>query len=88
MKDDEEIHLRLERIGERFVAYCSVDGENWLTCGQLILPLDDAIQLGIHAIGMIDRTVYCGSFKEGTATLFRGFRLWTRVKGEEATTNK
>ena len=87
---DEEIHLRLERTGEQFSAYCSVDAkiESWATCGKLALPLDDPIQIGIHAIGMIDRTIYCGNFKEGTATLFRGFKLWTRVKGEEATTNK
>jgi len=73
-----EVHLRLERAGEQFSAYCSVDGEDWLTCGKMTLPLDDPIQVGIHAIGMIDRTIYCGSFKDGTATLFRGFRLWTR----------
>jgi len=75
---DEAVHLRLERTGEHFSAYCSVDGENWLTCGKLALLLADPIQIGIHAIGMIDRTIYCGSFKEGTATLFRGFKLWTR----------
>jgi tetratricopeptide (TPR) repeat protein len=76
----EEIHLRLERTGEQFSAYCSVDAkiESWATCGKLVLPLDDPIQIGIHAIGMIDRTIYCGAFKEGTATLFRGFKLWTR----------
>jgi class 3 adenylate cyclase/tetratricopeptide (TPR) repeat protein len=75
---DGEVYLRLERAGDQFSAYCSVDGENWLTCGKLALPLDDPVQIGIHAIGMIDRTIYCGSFKEGTATLFRGFRLRTR----------
>jgi tetratricopeptide (TPR) repeat protein/regulation of enolase protein 1 (concanavalin A-like superfamily) len=76
----EEIHLRLERTGEQFSAYCSVDAkiESWATCGKLVLPLDDPIQIGIHAIGMIDRTIYCGAFKEGTATLFRGFKLWAR----------
>jgi len=75
---DEGFHLRLERAGEQFSAYCSLDEENWLTCGQLTLSVDDPIQIGIHAIGMIDRTIYCGSFKEGTATLFRGFQVWTR----------
>jgi len=74
----EAVHLQLERTGEQFSAYCSVDGENWLTCGKLALPLVDRLQIGIHAIGMIDRTIYCGAFKEGTATLFRGFKLWTR----------
>jgi hypothetical protein len=31
-----------------------------------------------YAIGTIDRTIYCGAYKEGTATVFRGFKLWTR----------
>ena len=75
---DEEIHLRLERAGEQVSAYCSADGKNWLTCGKLTLPLNDPIQVGIHAIGMIDRTIYCSSFKDGTAILFRRFKLWTR----------
>ncbi|MBM3241758.1 DUF1349 domain-containing protein [Candidatus Poribacteria bacterium] len=78
MVGGEAVHLQLERTGEQFSAYCSVDGENWLTCGKLALPLVDRLQIGIHAIGMIDRTIYCGAFKEGTATLFRGFKLWTR----------
>jgi len=78
LSGDEGIHLRLEREGKQFSAYCSVDGEEWLTCGKLTLPLEDPIQIGIHAIGMIDRTIYCGAYKEGTATVFRGFKLWTR----------
>ncbi len=75
---DKEIHLRLERSGDEFSAYYSVDEENWLTCGTMTLPMEDPIQVGIHAIGMIDRTIYCGAYKEGTATLFRGFKLWSR----------
>jgi len=75
---DGETHLRLERLGDQFSAYCSADGEDWLTCGKMTLPMDDPIQIGIHAIGMIDRTIYCGSYEEGTATQFRGFKLWTR----------
>ena len=80
---DKEIYLRLERTGEQFPAYCSVEcgstlPQNWLTCGKLTLPLNDPIQIGIHDIGMIDRTIYCGSFKDGTTTLFRRFRLWTK----------
>jgi tetratricopeptide (TPR) repeat protein/regulation of enolase protein 1 (concanavalin A-like superfamily) len=74
----QEVYLRLERIGDEFTSYCSADGENWLTCGKMKLPMDDPIQVGIHAIGMIDRTVYCGEYKEGTATVFRNFRIWTR----------
>lgn len=42
--------LRLERQGHRFSAHCSLDGENWLTCGWVDLPMDDPIQVGIHAL--------------------------------------
>jgi regulation of enolase protein 1 (concanavalin A-like superfamily) len=76
--EDQEAYLRLERIGDEFTSYCSADGKNWLTCGKMTLPMDDPIQVGIHAIGMIDRTIYCGEYREGTATLFRNFRIWKR----------
>jgi class 3 adenylate cyclase/tetratricopeptide (TPR) repeat protein len=76
--ENDETYLRLERSGDEFTSYCSVNGENWFTCGKMTLPMEDPIQVGIHAIGMIDRTIYCGEYKEGTATLFRNFRLWTR----------
>jgi class 3 adenylate cyclase/tetratricopeptide (TPR) repeat protein/regulation of enolase protein 1 (concanavalin A-like superfamily) len=71
-------YIRLARIGDEFTSYCSTDGENWLTCGKMTLPMEDPIQVGIHAIGMIDRTIYCGEYKEGTATLFRNFRIWNK----------
>lgn len=72
------VHLRLERLGDEFFTYCSAGGENWFTCGTMASPLDDPIQLGICAIGMIDRTIYCGAYPDGTATVFRDFNLWTR----------
>ena len=75
---DQGVHLRLERSGGEFTSYCSIDGENWFTCGKMTLPMEDPIQVGIHAIGMIDRTIYCGAYKEGTATVFRDFRIWTQ----------
>jgi len=46
----EILTLRLERRGHRFSAYCNVDGENWLTCGWVDLPMNDPIQVGIHSI--------------------------------------
>ena len=76
--DNDETYLRLERSGDVFSSYVNTDGINWLTCGKMTLPMEDPIQVGIHAIGMIDRTIYCGEYKEGTATLFRNFRIWTR----------
>jgi len=48
--DAETLVLRLERRGHRFAGYCSVDGENWLTCGWVDLPMDNPIQVGIHAL--------------------------------------
>ena len=76
--DGNETYLRLERSEDEFTSYCSIDGENWFTCGKMILPLEDPVQVGIHAIGMIDRTIYCGEYKEGAATLFHNFRIWTK----------
>ncbi|MDQ1329719.1 MAG: hypothetical protein QG641_3011, partial [Candidatus Poribacteria bacterium] len=75
---NDETYLRLERSGDEFKSYCSIDGKNWFTCGKMILPMEDPIQVGIYATGMIDRTIYCGEYKEGTATLFRNFKLWTK----------
>jgi class 3 adenylate cyclase/tetratricopeptide (TPR) repeat protein/regulation of enolase protein 1 (concanavalin A-like superfamily) len=78
LEGNEGTYLRLERSGDELTSYCSTDGENWFTCGKAILPIEDPIQVGIYAIGMIDRTIYCGEYKEGTATVFRNFRIWKR----------
>ncbi len=68
------VYLRLERIGDVFSAYCSDDGENWLTCGYMDFPADDPIKVGIHAIG--------GAGLRGgnmdTATQFGSFRVLRR----------
>jgi len=45
------VYFRLERIGDRLSAYCSDDETNWMTCGELSFPVDDPVQIGIHAIG-------------------------------------
>jgi len=42
--------LRLERKGHRFTGYVSVDGENWYRCGWADIPMEDPIQVGIHAL--------------------------------------
>ena len=72
------VYMRLERIGSDFSFYCSSDGKNWLKHETMELEIDDPVQIGIYANGTFDRTLYCGEFREGTATLFRDFRLWTR----------
>jgi len=71
--EDGSIRLRLERSGSEIYGYCSADGIDWCRCGKVEFPADDPIQVGIHAISNIDRTIYCGSYKEGTATVFRYF---------------
>jgi len=78
-ENDEKVYLRLERSGDIFSAYVSADGVNWLTCGKLTMSLDDPIQVGIYVHGMINRTVYCGEYREGSATTFREFRI---MKGD------
>jgi regulation of enolase protein 1 (concanavalin A-like superfamily) len=47
----ETVYLRLERRGDKFSAYCSSDGENWLICGEVSFPAEEPIQVGIHATG-------------------------------------
>jgi hypothetical protein len=40
--------------------------------------MEKSMQVGIHAIGMIDRTIYCGEYREGIVKVFRNFRMWTK----------
>ena len=47
----ETVYLRLERMGDKFSAYCSSDGENWLICGEVSFHAEEPIQVGIHATG-------------------------------------
>ena len=70
------VFLRLERVGERVNALCSADGENWFTVGYAVFPVDDPVQVGLHAIGNIDRSVYHGAYPDGTAIRFESFQLW------------
>jgi hypothetical protein len=74
--DSEQIFLRLERSGDEVRALCSQDGEHWLTAGQIHFPAEDPLQTGLHAIGHIDRTIYPGAYRDGTAIRFEAFQLW------------
>jgi hypothetical protein len=40
--------------------------------------MEDSIQMDIHAIGMMGRAIYCGAYRDITATSFHDFRMWTR----------
>jgi regulation of enolase protein 1 (concanavalin A-like superfamily) len=76
--ENDDTYLRLERKKDEFITYGSIDGENWYTVGNITFLTEDPIQVGIIAKGEIDRTIYCGEYKEGTSTLFRSFRIWTK----------
>jgi DNA-binding SARP family transcriptional activator len=72
----ERVFLRLERIGARVNALCSADGEAWFTVGQVVFHVDDPLQVGLHAIGMIDRLIYPGAYPDGTAIRFESFTVY------------
>ncbi len=76
----ERIYLRLERAGNRAHAFCSVDGEQWYTVGQVTFPAQDRLEAGVHAIGAVDRTIYRGAYSKGTAIRFESFQVW-KVSG-------
>jgi tetratricopeptide (TPR) repeat protein len=72
------LYLRLERIGDKFSACCSSDGMNWYVCGEVGLPVEDPIHIGIHAIGAIGLYSYTRLKGMDTATRFDYFRLLRR----------
>jgi DNA-binding SARP family transcriptional activator/energy-coupling factor transporter ATP-binding protein EcfA2 len=70
------VFLRLERIGGRVNAFCSADGKSWFVVGNVAFPVEKPVQVGLHAIGSIDRTIYHGAHPDGTAIRFESFQLW------------
>jgi hypothetical protein len=77
----ERVFLRMERVGERVNALCSADGEQWFTVGHVDFPVDDPVQVGMHAIGMIDRLIYPGAYPDGTAIRFESFTVYRSQEG-------
>ena len=73
------LHLRLERKGDVFSAYCSDDGEKWLTCGCMDFPAEDPIKVGIHALG----NAGLRGEDMDTATRFGSFRVLRRTSQDE-----
>jgi regulation of enolase protein 1 (concanavalin A-like superfamily) len=67
--------LRLERRGERVRALCSADGDAWFTAGETAFPAAGSVEIGIFAVGGLDRTVCPGAFPEGAAIRFERFVL-------------
>jgi regulation of enolase protein 1 (concanavalin A-like superfamily) len=59
--------LRLERKEDRFTGYVSSDGENWYRVGWADIPMQDPIQVGIHALCLQS---------SATSTRFQYFRIY------------
>jgi tetratricopeptide (TPR) repeat protein len=71
----DRVFLRLERRGPRVDAFCSADGEEWFTAGHVEFPVEDPMEVGLHALGAIDRLIYPDAYPEGTAIRFESFQL-------------
>jgi hypothetical protein len=83
----EHAWLRLERQGTTVRALCSADGAAWFSAGAIEFAVRAGEQVGVHAIGLIDRTIYQGAYPEGTAICFRSVELWTAAAAGESTHN-
>jgi tetratricopeptide (TPR) repeat protein len=75
-RETSAIFLRLERLGHHVKALCSADGQAWYTVGQVEFLVEDSVEVGLHAIGNIDRTIYRGAYPDGTAIRFESFQVW------------
>jgi hypothetical protein len=49
---------------------------SWFTVGHVEFPVKNPVQIGLHAIGNIERTIYHDAYVEGTAIRFESFTLW------------
>jgi hypothetical protein len=67
----------MERLGTHMLALCSAGGTTWFTAGAVEFPTREGEQVGLHAVGMIDRTIYHGAYPTGTAIRFESFNMWT-----------
>jgi hypothetical protein len=67
----------MERIGTQVAALCSGDGESWFTVGQAEFRSADPVEVGLYAMGDLNRIVYPGAYPEGTAIRFESFELWS-----------
>jgi DNA-binding SARP family transcriptional activator len=68
--------LRLEWSGGQVQALCSLDGSAWFTVGHIAFPFEVRAQIGVYAIGNIDRLIYHGAYPEGTAIRFTSVKYW------------
>ncbi|MFQ5796529.1 MAG: AAA family ATPase, partial [Candidatus Bipolaricaulia bacterium] len=72
----EHVFLQLERLGDCVNALCSANGVDWFTVGHVTFPVDDPVEVGVYAIGTINRIIYPGAYPEGTAIRFESFQMW------------
>lgn len=59
--------LRLERTGHEFQAYCSIDGQEWQSCGTATVLMQDPVLVGMHAL--------CPGNTPPTVTRFDYFKI-------------
>ena len=86
--DDLRIFLRLNGSAISVRALCSADGARWFTVGHIDFPVADPIQVGVFAIGNIDRAIYRGAYPEGTAIRFTSFQLWATIQQSRRTASE
>jgi hypothetical protein len=71
----DRITIRLDVHDGEVEALCSVGGDAWLAVGRTAFDAEHA-QVGLVAIGSIDRTVYPGIFPDGAAIRFEDIQVW------------
>ena len=72
----EQVILRLQRQGQWVTAYCSPDGQTWYRVGRVSASLARSVEVGVYAIGEINRTIYRDDYPDGTAIRFDSVQIW------------
>ena len=74
----ERATIRLERINTTIRALCTANGKQWFSVGEVEFSTEDPVEVGLHAIGNIDRLIYPGAYTDGTAMKFESFEMWRK----------
>jgi hypothetical protein len=74
----EQICLRLECSGGRVRALCSAGDRSWFSLGETAFPPGDSVEVGLCALGHVERTFYPAAHSDGTAIRFDHFQLWAK----------
>ncbi|MBV7338078.1 AAA family ATPase [Chloroflexi bacterium TSY] len=70
-----EFYLQLTRKKESVQAFCSADNQTWFTLGKTRFPLKGSIEVGLVALGDVDRHFYPDAHVEGAAIRFLEFAI-------------